>query len=367
MVEKVLKRDGSVQEFSKQKIEDAVFKAIIAAGGKDKTGAINIAKSVEQELMIRFADRFPNVEDIQDIVERHLIKAGHDRVAKAYILYREKRRGAREDNSLAGATINMFTKYLAEDDYAVKNNANMQKSVAGLINHVNEEFTKKYWLNEIYTADIANAHLSGAMHLHDLGFFGAYCVGWDLKQVLLEGYRGPVGKISSLPAKHLRAFLGQVVNCTFSTQFETAGAQAWSSFDTYIAPFVRADNLTYKQVKQCLQEFVFNLNVATRVGFQTPFSNLTFDITCPKTLKDEHAIIGGIPQEEKYGDYQAEMDMINIAFCEVMLDGDANGRVFSFPIPTINVTRELDWNSEVMNKWIELTCKYGVPYFANYI
>ena len=364
----VLKRDGSRQEYSRQKIADAIFKAIAAAGGKDRTGADRIAESVEVELFERYkAGKKPTVEEVQDIVERHLIKSGHDQVAKSYILYREKRRGARESNALIGATIDLFNTYLGEDDYAVKNNANTQKSVMGLNNYVREEFTKKYWLNEVYPFEISEAHRSGALHIHDLGFFGAYCVGWDVKQILMLGFTGVAGKVSSKPARRLRTALGQLNNATFTFQGESAGAQAWSSFDTYMAPFIRHEGLTFEEVKQSIQSFVFNMNIATRVGFQCPFSNVTLDITCPKALRDEHVIIGGEPQEATYGEFQAEMDMFNKAFCEVMLEGDAHGRVFSFPIPTINVTPDLNWNSPVMDSVMEMTCKYGIPYFANFI
>ena len=366
-VKQVLKRDGAVQEYNRQKIEDAIFKAILACGGSEREGAVKVALAVEEELFRDFNRKKPTVEEVQDAVERHLIKGGHDQTAKAYILYREKRRGAREDNALIGATISMFNKYLDEDDFAVKNNANAQKSVMGLNNFVREEFTKKYWLNEVYPFEVAEAHRSGSFHIHDLGFFGAYCVGWDVKQILMLGFTGVPGKVSSRPAKHMRTALGHLVNATFTFQGESAGAQAWSSFDTYLAPFIRYGNLTFKEVKQNLQAFVFNMNIATRVGFQCPFSNVTLDLTCPKALRDECVIIGGEPQEQTYGEFQAEMDMFNKAFCEVMLEGDAMGRVFSFPIPTINVTHDLDWNSEVMNKVMEMTCKYGIPYFANYI
>ena len=367
-ITKVLKRDGSAQEYSRKKIADAIYKAIVAVGGKDRTGADRIAESVEEELFANYTGKKrPTVEEVQDAVERHLIKAGHDQVAKAYILYREKRRGAREDNALIGATINLFNTYLGEDDYAVKNNANTQKSVMGLNNFVREEFTKRYWLNEVYPFEISEAHRSGSLHIHDLGFFGSYCVGWDVKQLLMLGFTGVPGKVSARPAKRLRVALGQINNATFTFQGESAGAQAWSSFDTYLAPFIRYEKLSYDEVKQNLQSFVFNINIATRVGFQCPFSNITLDITCPKALRDEHVIIGGVPQEETYGEFQEEMDMFNKAFCEVMLEGDSSGRVFSFPIPTINVTPDLNWNSPVMDKIMEMTCKYGTPYFANFI
>jgi ribonucleoside-triphosphate reductase len=367
-ITKILKRDGSTQPYSRKKVADAIFKAVQACGGTDREKCDRIAEAVEEELLTLYkGTKKPTVEEIQDMVERHLIKAGHDQVAKSYILYREKRRGAREDNALIGATISMFSKYLENDDFAVKNNANAQRSVMGLNNFVREEFTKKYWLNEVYPFEVSEAHRSGSFHLHDLGFFGAYCVGWDVKQILMLGFTGVRGKVSSGPARHLRTALGQLVNATFTFQGESAGAQAWSSFDTYLAPFIRHDNLTFKQVKQCLQEFMFNMNIATRVGFQCPFSNVTLDITCPKTLKDECVIIGGEPQETTYGEYQAEMDMFNTALCEVYLEGDSHGRVFSFPIPTINVTKDLKWDSVVMDKVMDITCKYGIPYFANYV
>jgi anaerobic ribonucleoside-triphosphate reductase len=367
MIKEIIKRDGRVEFFDVTKIASAIYKAAIAAGGDDKERAEELSYMVAARLAAKFRDKAPDVEDIQDMVEKVLIEQNHAKTAKAFILYRERRKQVRENNALVGATIDMFSNYLADKDWSVKENANMQKSVNGLNNYIREAFTKKYWLHNVYPDEIRVAHESGALHLHDLGFFGPYCAGWDLRQLLTEGFGGVESKVESRPAKHLRSFLGQVVNSTFTTQGETAGAQAWSSIDTYSAPFIRNDNMTFEQVKQCIQEFIFNINVPTRVGFQCPFSNLTFDIKVPKTLKDEPAIIGGLPTERTYGEFQAEMDVFNTAFCEVMLAGDAKGRVFTFPIPTINVTREFDWNSPVVNKFMEITCKYGIPYFANYI
>ena len=296
-----------------------------------------------------------------------MIENGHAKTDKAYILYREKRRDTRDIKSLIGATIGMFSDYLGDKDWQVKENANTHKSVNGLNNYVREVFTKNYWLHEIYPQEISRAHENGEIHMHDLGFFGPYCAGWDLRQLLTDGFGGVESKVESKPPKHLRSFLGQIVNSTFTTQGETAGAQAWSSFDTYCAPFIRYDQLTYEQVKQALQEFVFNINVPTRVGFQCPFSNLTFDITVPKTLAKTAVIIGGQMQDDSYGDFQAEMDIFNLAFCDVMLEGDAKGRVFTFPIPTINVTKEFAWDSPVVDRFVDITCKYGIPYFANYV
>ncbi|MDR1776103.1 MAG: ribonucleoside triphosphate reductase [Actinomycetes bacterium] len=261
----------------------------------------------------------------------------------------------------------LFGDYLDERDWQIQENANTQKSINGLNNYVREAFTQQYWLDQVYTRAVAAAHRAGDIHLHDLGFFGPYCGGWDLRQLLSDGFGGVPGKIEGGPARHLRSFLGQIVNSTFTTQGEAAGAQAWSSFDTYCAPFLRADNLTDTQVKQALQEFVYNLNVPTRVGFQCPFSNLTFDLTCPPTLRDTPVIIGGTARDSSYGDYQAEMDRFNRLFCQVMLEGDAKGRVFTFPIPTINITPDLDWDSAPVTAFFEIACKYGIPYFSNYL
>ena len=367
MVVQVIKRDGTFQEFNKAKIADAIYKAAVACGGSDRTQAEKLADQVVDIVNSMSFTTAPEVETIQNIVEKVLIENRHAKTAKAYILYREKRKGARETNALIGATIDLFDSYLQSSTWSVKENANMAHSVAGLNNFVRGNFTRHYWLNEIYPEEIREAHLSGALHLHDLDFFGSYCVGWDLKQLIELGFTGVPGKVSSRPAKHLRSFLGQVVNATFTLQGESAGAQAWSSFDTYCAPFVKMDNLTHAQVKQALQEFIFNMNVPTRVGFQCPFSNITLDIKAPKTLRDQPVIIANEIKDFTYGDCQAEMDMVNKAFCEVMLEGDADGRVFTFPIPTINITKETEWNTDVMNEIMKITCKYGIPYFANYV
>ncbi len=368
MVQCIRKRDGAVEAFCAEKITQAILKAARACGGEDYELADRLCRQVVESIAAEFDDsRTPDVEGIQDIVERVLIKNGHAKTAKAYILYREKRTSARNLNALIGATIEMFSGYLTDQDWRIKENANTQKSVNGLNNYVREFFTKNYWLHEVYSAEIREAHDNGDAHIHDLGFLGPYCAGWDLRQLLMEGFGGVPGKVESSPAKHLRSFLGQITNSTFTTQGETAGAQAWSSFDTYCAPFVRYDKLTFEQIKQCLQEFIFNINVPTRVGFQCPFSNLTFDLTVPSTLRDQAVICGGELMEDTYGDFQAEMDLFNEAFCEVMIQGDAKGRVFTFPIPTINVTKDFDWNSRSVNAFMRITCKYGIPYFANYV
>lgn len=363
----IQKRDGRIEKFHPEKITWAIFKAATACGGKDFERAEQLCRQVVDMTVRKYGSKTPDVEGIQDMVEKVLIENGHAQTAKAFILYREKRKGAREINALIGATIDMFSNYLGDRDWCIQENANTQKSVNGLNNYVRETFTKKYWLHEIYPAEVREAHEAGDCHIHDLGFFGPYCAGWDLRQLLLNGFGGVCGKVESKPAKHLRSFLGQIVNSTFTTQGETAGAQAWSSFDTYCAPFIRYDKLTYQQVRQGIQEFIFNINVPTRVGFQCPFSNLTFDITVPSTLKDQPVIIGGQMMNEHYGDFQEEMDMFNRAFCDVMLEGDAKGRVFTFPIPTLNITQDFDWNNDVVDDFMKITCKYGIPYFANYV
>lgn len=367
MLNTIRKRDGNVVEFYPEKITRAIFKAANAVGGNDWGIAESISKQVVDMAQELYSDQIIDVEQIQDLVEKVLIENGHARTAKAFILYREKRRGARETNALIGATIDMFKNYLGDNDWRIKENANAQKSINGMNNYIRETFTKQYWLHEIYPDEIRSAHISGDLHIHDLGFFGPYCAGWDLRQLLTEGFGGVPGKVESSPPKHLRSFLGHILNSTFTTQGETAGAQAWSSFDTFCAPFVYYDNLDYKTVKQAIQEFIFNLNVPTRVGFQCPFSNLTFDIKPPKTLADQNVIIGGKLMTKTYGEFQKEMDMFNLAFCEVMMEGDKKGRVFTFPIPTINITKDFAWESEVVNKFMEISCKYGIPYFSNYI
>ncbi|HML36518.1 MAG TPA: anaerobic ribonucleoside-triphosphate reductase, partial [Bacillota bacterium] len=306
MLKQIIKRDRSIVLFKKEKIVLAIFKAAKAVGGNDFSTSEKLAEE-------RYPDGIADVEGIQDIVEKVLIENGHAKTAKAYILYREKRRSARESNALIGATINMFTDYLNDADWQVNENANTQKSINGLNNYVREAFTQNYWLHEIYSDEIREAHVSGDIHIHDLGFFGPYCAGWDLRQLLMNGFGGVPGKVESHAPKHLRTFLGQIVNSTFTTQGETAGAQAWSSIDTYCAPFIYYDNLEYKAVKQAIQEFIFNLNVPTRVGFQCPFSNLTFDLIPPSTLRNEYAIVGGHLMDKTYGEFQKEMDLFNTA------------------------------------------------------
>jgi len=367
LIKQIRKRDGRVVKFQPEKITWAIFRAAQACGGDDFARAEALAQQVFAAADERFSESVPEVEQVQDLVEKILIKNGHARTAKTFILYREKRTGARQLNSLIGATIDMFSEYLEDRDWKARENANSQRSINGLNNYVREFFTQNYWLHEIYPNEIRDAHLNGDAHIHDLGFLGPYCAGWDLRQLLLDGFGGVPGKVESRPPRHLRSFLGQIVNSTFTTQGECAGAQAWSSFDTFCAPFVRRDNLNLTEVRQLLQEFIYNINIPTRVGFQCPFSNLTFDLTVPSTLSEQPVIIGGEYQDETYGEFQEEMDLFNRAFCEVMMEGDAKGRVFTFPIPTINVTPDFDWDSPSVNAFMGITAKYGIPYFANYV
>lgn len=364
MVTKVVKRDGQVVFCDGQKIADAIAKAAAATG--ENIDSATIAHEILIQLSLK-GETQVGVETIQDMVEQALIRIGAADTAKAYILYRENRRKAREGRLLIDTTSRLFHDYLDDKDWMIQENANTRKSINGMNNYIREAFTRCYWLNDVYPVEIRQAHLNGDVHLHDLGFFGTYCCGWDLQQLLTTGFGGISGKVSSKSAKHLRSFLGQIVNATFTSQGESAGAQAWSSIDTYCAPFIRHDRLSFLEVKQALQEFVFNLNVPTRVGFQCPFSNLTFDLTVPSRMRDQHVIIGGEVQDECYGEFQKEMDMFNLAFCEVMMEGDASSRVFTFPIPTINVTKDFDWNSPVTDAIMKMTCKYGIPYFSNYV
>ncbi|HCG64895.1 MAG: ribonucleoside triphosphate reductase [Spirochaetes bacterium GWC2_52_13] len=364
MLTHILKRDGQVVFCDGQKIANAIAKAAKAAGEAIDTETTT--RQVLNEAAALGTEQL-DVETIQDLVEKQLMHDGAVATAKAYILYREERRKVREGRILIDATQQLFHDYLDDKDWLIKENANTRKSVNGMNNYIRESFTKRYWLHEVYPQNIREAHLSGAFHIHDLGFFGTYCCGWDLHQLLTMGFGGISGKVSSQPAKHLRSLLGQLVNATFTTQGESAGAQAWSSIDTYCAPFIRRDKLSQVEVKQAVQEFIFNLNVPTRVGFQCPFSNLTFDLTVPKRMRDQSVVIGGEAQEETYKEFQHEMDMFNLAFCEVMMEGDASGRVFTFPIPTINVTKDFLWEGPVADAIMEMACKYGIPYFSNYI
>jgi ribonucleoside-triphosphate reductase len=363
----VRKRDGKLEPFDPDRITVAVWKAAKAVGGRDREQAKKIGSQVVAELQSRFGeDGCPTVEEIQDLVEKMLIENGHAQTAKAYILYRKQHSDMRELAALLSSA-DLVDQYLEVEDWRVKENSNMSYSLQGLNNYLSSTVIAKYWISRIYPESIAESHFAGDIHIHDLGVLGPYCVGWSISDLLLAGFGGVNGKIESKPPKHLRTALGQVVNFFYTLQGEAAGAQAFSNFDTHLAPYIRYDHLTQKDVEQCLQEFFFNMNVPTRVGFQTPFTNLTLDLTVPSFMKGDGVIYNGKVMDDTYGDFSKEMDMFNKAFAEVMSQGDSKGRVFTFPIPTYNVTKDFNWDSEVSQKIFEVTAKYGVPYFSNFV
>lgn len=366
-VKKIRKRDGRVVDFDKKKISEAIIKAMRAVGEVNKEKAETMVDQAAQVLNRRFdGHTLPEVEQIQDIVEEVLIKNRLAAVAKAYILYRDLHNKIRSVNSLVDSD-EMVMNYIQRLDWRVKENSNMTYSLQGLNNHVAGLISSNYWLNQIYPPEVREAHLNGDLHLHDLAILAAYCCGWDLQDFLRKGFGGVPGKINCKPPKHLRTALAQLINLIYTLQGETAGAQAVSNFDTLLAPFIYYDKLEYKEVKQCLQEFMFGMNVPTRVGFQTPFSNLTLDFVVPDMLAKEPVIVGGLPQKKKYGDFQDQVNILNKALGEVLLEGDAQGRVFSFPIPTINITKDFDWKNPYLDNLWEATRKYGIPYFSNFV
>jgi ribonucleoside-triphosphate reductase (formate) len=365
MFEQIKKRDGRVVEFDSTKITAAIAHAGAATGEFDEREARKLTLRVltlAHELRL---NQVPEVEEVQDIVERVLLDSPFYRTAKAYILYREQHAQIRA--IATKASVDLVENYIRKLDWKINENSNMCYSLQGLNNYISADVTSEYWLNRIYPPEVRKAHKNGDFHIHDLSLLSIYCVGWDLKDLLLQGFRGVEGKVESGPPRHFRSALGQLVNFFYTLQGEAAGAQAVSSFDTLLAPFVRHDELSYKEVKQCLQEFVFNINIPTRVGFQTPFTNITLDLNVPSTLRDHPVILGGAPMEETYSSYQAEMDMINRAFAEVMMEGDARGRVFTFPIPTYNITRDFDWDNPNLDMVWRMTGKYGIPYFSNFV
>ncbi len=363
----VLKRDSKLEPFDQERITIAIWKAAKAVGGKDREQAKHVSDQVVVELnKIYGDDGVPTVEEIQDLVEKQLIENGHAQTAKAYILYRKQHTDMRELASLLSSS-DMVDQYLEVEDWRVKENSNMSYSLQGLNNYLSSTVIAKYWISRIYPENIAESHFSGDLHIHDLGVLGPYCVGWDVSDLLLSGFGGVSGKIESKPAKHFRTALGQVVNFFYTLQGEAAGAQAFSNFDTYLAPFIRYDHLTSKDVEQALQEFFFNMNVPTRVGFQTPFTNLTLDLTVPDFMKNEAVLFNGKVTQDTYGDMTKEMEMFNTAFADVMKQGDSKGRVFTFPIPTYNITKDFNWDSPVSQAIFEVTAKYGVPYFSNFV
>jgi len=365
MFKKIRKRNGSIVDFDQQKIVRAIQKAGEATGEFQEDTAELLANRVLNLSAQIINTEIPEVERIQDIVEEVLLASPYKKTAKAYIIYRDQHARLREMFNTGG--VQLIDKYLEKLDWQVNENSNMAYSLQGLNNYIASEISKTYWLNKIYPPEIRQAHLEGDIHIHDLGLLSVYCVGWDLMDLLTTGFSGAEGKVESSPAKHFRSALGQIVNFFYTLQGEAAGAQAFSNFDTLLAPFIRYDHLDYKEVKQALQEFIFNINVPTRVGFQTPFTNITLDLKPSSLFKDMPVIIGGKPQAETYGEFQKEMDMLNQAFLEVMIEGDAKGRVFTFPIPTYNITKDFDWNAPQLNYLWEATAKYGIPYFSNFI
>ena len=368
MVKKIIKRDGRIVDFDQERIINAVFKAAKAVGGEDRRLAAELSNQVVSILTEKYQDTIPTVEDVQDLVEKVLIENGHAKTAKAYILYRRQHQEMRDFRNLMINTEKMIQEYVNVEDWKVNENSNMSYSLQGLNNHIIAAATSKYWLQKVYSEEIREAHESGDIHIHDLGLLAPYCCGWDLGDLLTNGFGGVSGKMESAPPKHFRTALGQIVNFFYTLQGEAAGAQAFANFDTYLAPFIYYDNLEYDEVKQAMQEFVFNINVPTRVGLQTPFVKITMDIVAPATtLGNEPVIIGGKRIDKTYKEFQKEMDMLNIAFCDVMMAGDAKGRIFSFPIPTYNITKEFLWDSPVVEKVLQMTAKYGIPYFANFI
>ena len=368
----VVKRSGEIADYDRKKIEDAIGKAIEAVEKqKDPDRAAELTDKVEEKLRLQLAGNrahsIPAIEEIQDIVESVLIENKEVEVAKAYILYRARHEAMRDAKSLMVDINKTMDGYLAQSDWRVNENANVNFSLGGLILHNSGTITANYWLNNIYSKEIAEAHRTAAFHIHDLSMFSGYCAGWSLRQLIAEGLGGVPDKITSTPATHLSTLVNQIVNFLGIMQNEWAGAQAFSSFDTYLAPFIRADGLTEKQVRQCIQSYIYGVNTPSRWGSQAPFTNITLDWVCPDDLKNKKAIVGGKEQDFTYGDCQKEMDMINKVFIELMIEGDADGRGFAYPIPTYNITRDFDWNSENAKLLFTMTAQYGTPNFQNFV
>ena len=365
----VTKRDGKVVDFDITKIAGAIKMAFEATETDFNDSVIDfLALKVSAEFLPKVKDGLVAVEDIQDSVEAVLSKGGYETVAKAYILYRKQREKLRNTRNTLLDYKETVDKYLKISDWRVKENSTVTYSVGGLILSNSGAITANYWLSEVYDQEIADAHRNCDIHLHDLGMLTGYCAGWSLRQLIQEGLGGVPGKITSAPASHLSTLCNQMVNFLGIMQNEWAGAQAFSSFDTYLAPFVKADNLTYKETKQCIQSFIYGVNTPSRWGTQAPFSNITLDWVVPEDLKNMNALVGGKYMDFTYGDCQKEMDMVNKAFIETMIEGDANGRGFQYPIPTYSITKDFDWTPTENNKLLfEMTAKYGTPYFSNYI
>lgn len=364
----IIKRSGRKVSFNERKIERAIEKALRATGAYKPSVPEKVTKAVVAELKERHASLptyTPTVEEVQDIIETTLMEVGYHETAKAYILYREQHAQIRR--MVETESIDLVDQYLKKADWQVSENSNMSFSLQGLNNYIASEVSKTYWLYKIYPSEVREAHIGGDFHIHDLNLLSVYCVGWDLFDLLRRGFGGVPGKIESTPPKHFKTALGQMVNFFYTLQGEAAGAQAFSNVDTLLAPFIWYDHLSYEEVKQALQEFVFNVNVPTRVGFQTPFTNVTLDLTVPAHYANMRVLIGGKEMKETYSEFSREMDMFNKAFLEVMCDGDASGRVFTFPIPTYNITKDFDWENETIASLWEASAKYGIPYFSNFV
>ncbi len=366
-ISNVTKRDGTLAPFDSDKIFNAIRKAGESTGEFGEQECYLLTGQVLKVLEHKFTDSLPTIECIQDVVEQVLISANYFATSKAYILYRDQRSRARSDKKVVVDVESSINEYLNRLDWRVNANANQGYSNGGLILNVSGKVTANYWLSHVYPANVGEAHRNGDIHIHDLDMLAAYCAGWSLKNLLHEGFNGVPGKAEAGPAKHLSAAIGQMVNFMGTLQNEWAGAQAFSSVDTYLAPYIRADNLNYEQVEQCFQELIYNLNVPSRWGSQTPFTNFTFDWVCPEDLRDKHPLIAGVEQSFTYGELQKEMDMINKAYITVMMKGDIKGRPFTFPIPTYNMTPDFPWEDENTVLLFEMTAKYGLPYFQNFI
>ena len=363
----VIKRSGQRAAFDAEKIRSALERAGTATGEFAVDEAALLAAQASKVLIYRFRGQAPDIEHIQDVVEHTLIAANHLKTARAYIVYRERHATLRADHQTLVNVESSVNEYLSRSDWRVNANANQGYSLGGLILNVSGKVTANYWLSHVYTPEIGEAHRSGDLHIHDLDMLSGYCAGWSLRMLLHEGLNGVPGKVEAGPPRHMSSAVGQIVNFLGTLQNEWAGAQAFSSFDTYMAPFVRKDAMDYAAVRQCIQELVYNLNVPSRWGTQTPFTNLTFDWNCPDDLREQVPVIGGQEMPFSYGDLQAEMDLINRAYIDVMTAGDAKGRVFTFPIPTYNITADFPWESDNARLLFEMTAKYGLPYFQNFI
>ena len=367
MPARVVKRDGTIVAFDAVKIADAIQRAGLATGEFSAEEAQRLTALVVKVLAYRHAGAVPEIENIQDTVEQTLIAADHFRTARAYIVYREQHKKLREDRKTLVDAVTSVNEYLERQDWRVNANANQGYSLGGLILNVSGKVVANYWLSHVYPPEVGAAHREGDVHIHDLDMLAGYCAGWSLRTLLQEGLNGVPGKVEAAPPKHLSSAVGQIVNFLGTLQNEWAGAQAFSSFDTYMAPFIRKDGLGYAEVRQCIQELIYNLNVPSRWGTQTPFTNLTFDWICPEDLRSQVPVIAGEEMPFAFGELQQEMDMVNRAYMEVMMAGDVKGRVFTFPIPTYNITRDFPWEHPNAALLFDMTAKYGLPYFQNFI